>query len=70
MPNFKSKTIRGQGLVEYGLIVTQGATASILALAAPGIGLESIYCSAIEGLGGEDVALSQSIGISSGGIGQ
>ena len=53
MPNFKSKTIRGQGLVEYGLIVTQGATASILALAAPGIGLESIYCSAIEGLGGE-----------------
>jgi len=43
----------GQGLIEYGLIIGLVATASILALSATGISLESVYCSAIEGLGGE-----------------
>jgi hypothetical protein len=43
----------GQGLIEYGLIVSLIATTSILALHASGINLESVYCRVIEGLGGE-----------------
>jgi fructan beta-fructosidase len=43
----------GQGLVEYGLIIALVGIVAILALAATGTSLEDVYCSAIEGLGGE-----------------
>ena len=43
----------GQGLVEYGLIIALVGIAAILALAATGTSLEDVYCSAIDGLGGE-----------------
>jgi Flp pilus assembly pilin Flp len=53
MPNYKSKIACGQGLIEYGLIIALVATGSILALAATGNSIEGVYCSAIEGLGGD-----------------